>query len=97
LASESHQKEDLFLDIPFTVEEVKCALQKKMKLRKSSGPDNLTTDHEHLCYGGSTIILWLTEILNSVVELEQIPSSLKQGITIPVYKGGGKDPLDVKA
>ena len=27
-------------------------------------------------------------------ELEQIPATLKQGITIPVYKGGGKDPLD---
>ena len=95
LASESYQKEELFLDIPFTIEEVESILQKKMKLRKASGPDDLTT--EHLCYGGSAIILWLTEILNSIVELEQIPSSLKQGITIPVYKGGGKDPLDVNS
>ena len=27
--------------------------------------------------------------------MEQIPPLLKQGITIPIYKGGGRDPLDV--
>ena len=95
LASESYQKEEPFLDIPFTADEVKCILQKKLKLRKSSGPDDLTT--EHLWYGGPSVILWLTEILNSIVELERVPSSLKLGITIPVYKGGGKDPLDVNS
>ena len=30
-------------------------------------------------------------------ELEQIPAALKLGITVPVYKGGGKDPLDVNS
>lgn len=63
-----------------------------MKPRKASEQDDLTT--EHLCYGGSTVILWLIEILNSIVELERIPSSLK---SIPVYKGRGKDPLDVNS
>ena len=65
-------------------------------LNKSAGPDNLTT--EHLCYGGNIVVTWLTEILNSIIELEQIPSPLKSGITIiPVYKGGGRDPLDVNS
>ena len=95
LATASFQKEELFLDVPFTVEEVECTLLKRMKLKKSSGPDDLTT--EHLRYGGSTIVVWLTEVLNSIIELERIPATLKQGITIPVYKGGGKDPLDVNS
>ena len=66
-----------------------------MKLKKSAGLDNLTA--EHLRFGGQSIILWLTKILNSVVEAEHVPLSLKLGITIPIYKGGGKDPLDVNS
>ena len=92
LSSTSFQKEETFLDVPFTEEEVECILQKKMKLKKASGPDDLTT--EHLRYGGQVIVVWLMEILNAIIELEQIPATLKQGITIPVYKGGGEDPLD---
>ncbi|CAI7991574.1 RNA-directed DNA polymerase from mobile element jockey [Geodia barretti] len=67
----------------------------KMKRKKSAGPDNLTA--EHLKFGGQTIITWLTEILNSIVDVELIPSCLKLGITIPVYKGGGKDPLNANS
>ena len=95
LASSSFQKEEPFSDVPFSVEEVLCILQKKMKLKKASGLDDLTT--EHLRYGGPTIAIWLTEVLNSIVELEQILATFKQGITIPIYKGGGKDPLDVNS
>ena len=67
----------------------------KLKLKKSAGPDNLTTEHLH--YAGQPIIIWLTGILNLIIELELIPPSLKQGITIPVFKGGGKDPLNVNS
>ena len=49
LASKSFQKEEPFLDVPFSVEEVECILQ-KMKMKKASGPDDLTT--KHLRYGG---------------------------------------------
>ena len=41
--------------------------------------------------------MWLTGLLNLIIELELIPPSLKQGITIPVFKGGGKDPLNVNS
>ena len=75
-----------FLDVPFTIEEVGHAVKPK----KSAGPDDLTA--EHLKYGGQSIIKWLTGILNSVINVELC---LKQGITIPIYKGGGNDPLDV--
>ena len=52
LSSASFQKVETFLDVPFTEEEVECTLQKKMKLKKAFGPDDLTT--EHLRYGGQT-------------------------------------------
>ena len=43
------------------------------------------------------IITWLLTILNSVIELEAIPKSLKKGVLSPVFKGHGKDPLLVAA
>ena len=87
LATTSYQREEHFLDVPFSVEEVEHILG-----NWASGPDSLMT--EHLRYGGPSITLWLTEILNFIVESEEIPPILKHGITIPIYKGGGKDPLE---
>ena len=66
-----------------------------MKIKKSAGEDGFTA--EHLKYGGNCIIVWLAEILNAIVDSEQIPVCLKLGITIPIYKGGGKDPLNVNS
>lgn len=94
LLSESFQKQEVFLDVPFTTEEVHHAVN-NMKLKKSAGSDDITA--EHLKYGGETVTVWLTGVLNSVVDAEQVPACLKQGITIPIYKGGGKDPLDVNS
>ena len=91
LLSETFQEEEVFLDVPFTIEEVGKAVN-RMKLMKSAGPDDLMA--EHLKYGGHSIVMWLTGILNSIVE---VPTCLKLGITIPIYKGGGKDPLDVSS
>ena len=48
-------------------------------------------------YGGHTVVTWLTELLNSIIELEQITTALKSGVTILVYKGGGKDPTNVNS
>lgn len=94
LLSATFQKEEVFLDVPFSTEEVEHTVN-KLKLKKSAGPDNLTA--EHLKLGGQAIITWLTEILNSIIEVEQISLCLKLGITIPVYKGGGKDPLNTNS
>ena len=45
--SESFRKEETFLDVkvPVTGKEVSHLLQKRMKLKKSAGPDDLTTEH----------------------------------------------------
>ena len=80
LLSESFQKEEVFLDIPFTAEEVHHAVN-NMKPKKSAGPDDITA--EHLKYGGETVIVWLTGVLNSVVDTEQVPACLKQGYYHP--------------
>ena len=58
-----------------------------------SGPDGLTA--EHLKEGGDVVTIWLMRLLNAVVELEVILDALKCGVVVPVYKGGGKDPLKV--
>ena len=58
-----------------------------------SGPDGLTA--EHVKEGGDVVTIWLMRLLNAVVELEVIPDALKCGVVVPVYKGGGKDPLKV--
>ena len=50
---------------------------------------------EHLKAGGDVVITWLMKILNAVVELEVIPEALKRGVIVPIYKGGGKDPLKI--
>ena len=42
---------------------------------------------------GDSLIIWLLNVLNSVVELEAVPDILKKGILVPMYKRGGKDPL----
>lgn len=41
--------------------------------------------------------VWLTGVLNFVVDIEQVPACLNQGITNPIHHGGGKDSLDVKS
>ena len=50
-------------------------------------------DPEHICFGGETLRLWLKKIFNRIIALEQIPSTLNEGLIIPVHKGKGKDPF----
>ena len=47
---------------------------------------------EHL-KSGEVVVIWLMRILNAVIELEAVPEVLKRGVIVPVYKGGGKDPM----
>ena len=75
------------LDSEIDLEEIECAL-KALKLGKSGGIDSL--DPEHIWFGGETLRLWLKKIFNA---LEQIPTTLNEGLIIPVHKGKGKDPF----
>ena len=80
-----------FLDVTFDVEEVDAVLR-KLKCGKTAGHDGVQA--EHLKYGGPILSKWLLQVCNAVTVLEQVPHTLKLGIITPVYKGGGKDPLD---
>ena len=80
------------LDIPFSVEEVKRVVG-KLKKKKVAGPESILA--EHLIAGGDAVDLWLNEVLNAMVEMEKIPDVLKCGVEILIYKGGGKDPLNI--
>ena len=45
--------------------------------------------------GGDSVLVLLQGVLNFIAESEAVPNVLKAGIVVPVYKGGGKDPLKV--
>jgi len=94
LALESLGNEDMLLDVPFSAEEVAAAVG-RLKRGKAAGPDGLMA--EHLKAGGQGMVIWLLNVLNAVVELEAVPDILKRGVVVPVYKGGGKDPLRVNS
>ena len=83
-------QDDQILDSEILVEEVEVALR-LLKLGRSKGADGLSA--EHLIYGGTAIVLWLKKIFNRIISLEEVPSCLKEGVIIPVYKGKGKDPM----
>ena len=42
------------------------------------------------------MVIWLKKVFNEIIQLERIPSSLKDTIIVPIYKGKGKDPLLAK-
>ena len=94
LSVQSTMNEEYLLDIPFEEEEVRLAI-KRLKRSKAPGPDGLTA--EHLQGGGECVVLWLTRIINCIVELEEIPNVLKVGLVVPVYKGSNKDPLNMNS
>ena len=85
----SYENEEYLLDVPFT----SARAVHKLKKKKARGPDGLLA--EHLKAGGDAVIIWLRNILNAVVELEVIPDVMKRGVVVPVYKGGGKDPIKI--
>ena len=79
------------LEAPFDVEEIASAI-KKRKFGKSGAADGLLP--EHLKHGGHSIILWLQSVFNKIRTCGDIPPCLKLGITVPVFKGKGRDPLN---
>ena len=92
LAVQSFSTHEGLLDTDFSAEVVATAVA-RLKAGKAPGPDGLTA--EHLKAGGGAVIMWLCTILNAIIRLEVIPDALKVGNIVPIYKGGGKDFLDV--
>lgn len=65
MVSQFYQNEEILLDTPFSAEEVSVAIA-KLKSRKAAGLDGLMA--EHLKVGGESVVIWLMNILNAVVE-----------------------------
>ena len=40
---------------------------------------------EYLKEGGEVMVVWFSNILNAVVDLEVVPSTLKSRLVVPVY------------
>ena len=70
------ENEKYILTVPFTAEEVEKAIE-LLKRRKAQGPDNLLA--EHLIEGSQSVVICLTNILNTITNLEAIPDSFKSG------------------
>jgi len=86
LMTQSYQNE-MLLDIPFSAEEVSVVIT-KLKSRKSAGPDGLMA--EHLKAGGESVVIWLMNVLNAVVEMKVIPVVLKRELLCQCVRGKGK-------
>ena len=86
--------DDQVLDTLFSIEEVECVIR-KLKSGKSGGTDGLQP--EYIKFGGPAINSWILRIFNAIKNLEDIPPSLKLGVTIPVFKGKAHDPSNTNS
>ena len=77
-----------------SIREVQTAL-KKLKSNKAAGCMDITC--EHLTFGGTPVILFLTDMINNIFECKQVPSVLKEGLVTPIYKKGDRsDPANYR-
>ena len=88
---DSLMNEEMVPDVPFTVEEVEGAVR-CLQAEKAGSCDLLQP--EHIKFGGHQLTVWLMQICNSIVELKDIPR-MKMWVISPLYKGGGKKPLEM--
>ena len=91
MTRESNNNDEFIFDIEFESEEVGKAIQ-HLRNGKAAGPDGVSA--EHLKFGGSLLVTWITQIFNAILILETVPSSFKVANITPIYKGKGKDPLN---
>lgn len=66
-----------------------------LKRESAGGPDLVTPNHLKHC--GPLVRKWLCQIFNHFLVFETILSQFKTDIIVPVYKGKGKDPLQMNS
>ena len=84
LATASISNKENILDVPFTLEEVVCAMN-MLKPGKAWSSEGISA--QHLKWGGDSLYLWFLGIVNTILEMDEIPSTFKLGSIYPVYKG----------
>ena len=87
--TKSFTAQDSVLNCPIVQEEVSQAIN-HLKTKSAGGADSLSP--YHLKDSGPLLRTWLCHVFNTIVSLEEIPSSFKFGLITPIYKGKGKDP-----
>ena len=92
LEADSFAASDTILDSPIVLEEMEYAIS-HLKRNSSGGPDSLCPNHIKL--SGPSVKKWICQIFNHIISLEEIPSVFTCGTIIPIYKGKGKDPLEM--
>ena len=88
----SDSDKDVLLEVPFSDDEVDKAI-KKLNKGKAAGCDSITA--EHLQKAGHNLVGLLASLFRRIVEIEYIPSNLRKGTQIPLYKGKNTCTLDL--
>ena len=79
---------------PVSTSEVQTALK---KLKSNKAADCMDITCEHLTFGGTLVILFLTDMINYIFECKQVPSVLKEGLVTPIFKKGDRsDPANYR-
>ncbi len=63
-----------------------------LKRGKAAGIDSVS--NEHLIYGGPELIHYLCKAFNSFLRVQYVPTSLKRGMIVTLFKGGKKKRTD---
>ena len=79
------------LDDPITPGEVEAVCR---KLKSGKACDFTSLSYENFKYAGASVYSVLSILFNNIVECEVLPEVFKKGITLALFKGGDKDPLD---
>jgi hypothetical protein len=79
---------DPILDNAITVSEVNSVV-KNFKMKKAPGPDLIT--NEHIRYAGNALQRHLCHLFNLIIQTCYLPTSMRKGMIIPLYKGKNKD------
>lgn len=85
---------DSVLKDPITPAEIET-ISKNFKIGKAQDKKGL--QYEHIKYAGHVMYTMLSILLNSIISLEYIPRDFKEGVIVPIFKGGKKDVLDVNS
>ena len=73
-------------ELNFSEKELEKAIR---SLNSKKAPDVYGLTAEHLKYGGSTLVNYLTELLNNTCKADSTPDLIKLGILSPVFKRKG--------
>ena len=63
-------------------------------LKCGKAQDFTGLSYEHFKYAGSNVLTVLALLFNCIIRTEMLPRNFVKGITLPLFKGGKKDPLE---